>query len=181
MVPPDKDVHAIHAELERARTEFYELVEAATPADLARQSRGTRWSNRELLFHMLFGYLITRNLHIIVKIVSRLPDRAQQTFAAALDAAGRPFHHINYWGSRAGGRILTPAQMAGWMDRVIGSLHHHLEREGSTSLQRSMAFPTGWDPYFTERMSLAEVYHYATLHFDHHRRQLTLGDQAIEE
>ena len=108
--------------------------------------------------------------------------RAQQTFAAALDAAGRPFHHINCWGSRAGGRILTPAQMAGWMDRVIRSLHHHdLEREGSTSLQRSMAFPTGWDPYFTERMSLAEVYHYATLHFDHHRRQLTLGDQAIEE
>ncbi|HEV7204893.1 MAG TPA: DinB family protein [Jatrophihabitans sp.] len=176
MVPPAPDVDAIHVELERARTEFHELVQAGTPADLARQSSGTRWSNRELLFHMLFGYLITRNLRVIVKIVSRLPERAQHWFAAALDAAVRPFHHINYWGSRAGGRILTPAQMAGWMDRVVGSLHRHLEREGPATLQRSMAFPTGWDPYFSERMSLAEVYHYATLHFDHHRRQLTYDD-----
>ena len=65
--------------------------------------------------------------------------------------------------------------MAGWMDRVIGSLHRHLDGEGSAALRRSMAFPTRWDPYFTEHMSLADVYHYATLHFDHHRRQLTLG------
>jgi len=27
-------------------------------------------------------------------------------------------------------------------------------------------------------MSLADLYHYATLHFDHHRRQLTLADEA---
>ncbi|MDT5255639.1 MAG: hypothetical protein QOD10_719 [Mycobacterium sp.] len=41
-----------------------------------------------------------------------------------------------------------------------------------------MRFPTRWDPYFAERMSLADVYHYATVHFDHHRRQLTIGADA---
>ena len=36
--------------------------------------------------------------------------------------------------------------------------------------------PVGWDPFFTDRMSVAEVYHYGTLHFDYHRRQLTLDE-----
>jgi hypothetical protein len=40
-----------------------------------------------------------------------------------------------------------------------------------------MPLPTRWDPYFTGWMSLAEVYRYATRHFDHHRRQLTLDAQ----
>ena len=31
-----------------------------------------------------------------------------------------------------------------------------------------------WDPYFRDYMTLADVYHYATQHFDFHRRQLTL-------
>ena len=31
-----------------------------------------------------------------------------------------------------------------------------------------------WDPYFKTTMSVLEVYHFGTQHFDHHRRQLTL-------
>jgi hypothetical protein len=37
-----------------------------------------------------------------------------------------------------------------------------------------MRFPTRWDPFFTDVMTLTDVYHYATQHFDFHRRQLTL-------
>ena len=37
-----------------------------------------------------------------------------------------------------------------------------------------MHFPTTWDPYFQPTMSVLDVYHFATQHFDHHRRQLTL-------
>ena len=176
MVVPEPELAAIHAELERARTEFRELIEASTSTALARPSAGTRWTNRELLFHMLFGYLITRNLRFVVKFVSRLPDAAQTRFAATLNAATGPFHRVNYWGSRVAGRALSPALMARWMDRVVASLQRRLDREGAAALRRSMAFPTRWDPYFAARMSLADVYRYATLHFDHHRRQLTLGD-----
>ena len=172
------DLDAIHAELDRARTEFADLIRDSTPADLARASAGTRWTNRELLFHMLFGYLITRNLRIVVKIITRLPDRAQRSFAALLNAATGPFDRINYWGSRAGGRLLSPARMVAWLDRVIDALHRHLDREGTAALAASMAFPTRWDPYFAKRMSLAEVYHYPTLHFDHHRHQLTLDHRT---
>jgi hypothetical protein len=37
-----------------------------------------------------------------------------------------------------------------------------------------MHFPVRWDPYFKDSMTVLEVYHYGTQHYDHHRRQLTL-------
>jgi hypothetical protein len=36
-----------------------------------------------------------------------------------------------------------------------------------------MHFPVGWDPYFKDVMTVADVYRYPTQHYDHHRRQLT--------
>jgi hypothetical protein len=87
----------IHSERERARTEFHGLIENSTPADLARSSNETRWTNRELLFHMLFGYLITWNLRYLVKVISRAPRRLHSAFADALDSATRSFHVIYYW------------------------------------------------------------------------------------
>lgn len=169
---PSRDV--LHAEMERARGEFRAVVMNATPADLARASDGTRWTNRELLFHMLFGYLIARNLRLVVKVVGRMPERTQGRFARTLNAVTPPFHEINYWGSRMGGRAVSPALMAVWLDRVVAALHRHLDADTDAALRSSMAFPFRWDPYFTERMSLHDVYHYATQHFDHHRRQLTI-------
>lgn len=175
MAEPAPSRAVLHDEMERARAEFHRLVVSATPEDLARASDGTRWTNRELLFHMLFGYLITRNLRPLVKLVARLPDGAQRGFARTLNAAPRPFHEINYWGSRAGGRAVDPARMAAWLDRVIATLHRHLDADSDATLRTSMAFPVRWDPYFTGRMTLQDVYHYATQHFDHHRRQLTIA------
>lgn len=176
---PRSPSHAeVHAELDRALDEFHGLIAGATTADLARSSAGTRWTNRELLFHMLFGYLITRNLRFIVKLMSRAPARIQAGFAAVLDAATTPFDRINYWGSRAGGRVLTPHRMDAWLTRVVASLHRHLDADSERALTATMRFPTRWDPYFARQMSLLDVYHYATLHFDHHRRQLTLGAAA---
>jgi len=126
---------------------------------------------------MLFGYLITRNLRLVVKIVTRVPVPAQRGFARLLDSATRPFHHVNYWGSRVGGRVVRGERLDTWFSKVIDSLHRRLGAESDAALQRRMFFPVRWDPYFTEQMTLADVYHCATVHFDHHRRQLTLADR----
>ena len=48
------DRDAIYAELRRARVTFRRLVQDASPGDLARTSYGTRWTNQQLLFHILF-------------------------------------------------------------------------------------------------------------------------------
>lgn len=178
MIEPSQLRAQLHAEMDRVRSEFHALVAGATPHDLQRKSNGTQWTNRQLLFHMLFGYLITRNLRLIVKLMSRAPGPVQRGFTAALDGATRPFHRINYWGSCVGAVLITPARADAWLGRAIASLHRHLDHESGKSLRRTMRFPVKWDPYFAEDMSLADVYHYATLHFDHHRRQLTISDRS---
>jgi hypothetical protein len=59
---------AISAEMDGARAEFHRLLAHASDAELARRTNGTRWTNEQLLFHMLFGYLIVRNLRVVVKV-----------------------------------------------------------------------------------------------------------------
>src|SRR5690349_18456808 len=165
----------IVVELERVAHDYRRLVDGATVRELRAGSNGTRWTNEQLLFHMLFGYLLVRNLLFLVRIMARLPEGVSLRFAAALNAATRHFHVVNYVGSLGGARVLGPAGMERAMDRVTSSLARSLKRQTPENLARGMHFPVGWDPYFRDYMTIAEVYHYATQHYEHHRRQLTLS------
>lgn len=58
-------------------------------------------------------------------------------------------------------------------DHVIAKLHRRLDAESDADLARGMHYPTRWDPFFTDYMTLADLYRFPTRHFDFHRRQLT--------
>jgi DinB superfamily len=165
----------IRAEMERVRVDFHELLDSATLSELRSGTNGTKWTNEQLLFHMLFGYLLVHNLLPLVKAFARLPRPISKSFAVILNAATRPFHVVNYLGSLGGGRILGRSGMGRLMDVVIGRLQRFVTNAGEDQLDRGMHFPTGWDPYFNDYMTLRDVYHYPTQHYDHHRRQLTLA------
>jgi hypothetical protein len=170
VVAPDKV--AAHAEFARVRATFARHVAEMTPDDLRRPSVGTRWTNQQLLFHQLFGYLLVRRLTLLVKLLGRLPRRATKPFAAVLNSVTRPFDWINYAGSVGGGAVFTPDRMQRWFDQVTAKLERDMDRQSDQSLARGMYYPTRWDPYFSEYMTLADIYHYPTQHFDHHDRQL---------
>jgi hypothetical protein len=173
------DRAAVHDEMERARIEFRNLLGQATSTNLRRRSNGTRWTNRQLVFHMLFGYLIVRSLMPLVHGFGHLPPDWSRRFAAILNACQRPFHLINYLGSCGGGQVLPTSTMIRLMDWTIHSLQCRLAAETGENLALAMHFPTAWDPYFHDRMSVVEVYHYGTQHFDHHRKQLTLSGPSV--
>src|SRR3954468_12659216 len=109
-------------ELERVARDYRVLIDTATSGDLRSDSNGTKWTNEQLLFHMLFGYLLVRNLRPLVRGFSRLPDAASKRFAALLNSATRPFHLVNYAGSLAGARVLGYPGMERLMDRVLTGL-----------------------------------------------------------
>jgi hypothetical protein len=159
-------------ELRRAQAEFRQLISSASADELRRRSNGTRWTNRQLLFHMVLGYLVVRTLMPLVHALGRLGH--SRGFAAMLNATRRPFHVINYLGSCGGGQILTTRAMAALLDRTINALQRELASETDEDLAHTMHFPTAWDPYFKPTMSVLDVYHFGTQHFDHHRRQLSL-------
>lgn len=158
----------------RARRDLGALLQNAAPKDLDRRSEGTRWTNEELLFHMVFGYMVVRALLPLVHVVSRLPRPVGRAFAAVLNAGTGPFDVANYWGSRAAARVYNKRRMSRKLDKTIAALSRRLEHENSGSLARSMPFPDRWDPFFAPLMTLNDVYAYPTLHFDFHARQLSL-------
>lgn len=171
------DRQAVHQDLERARATFHDLHAQARPADLKRRSHGTRWNNQQLLFHMLLGYLIMRALMNLVRVSGRLPEPVGRGFARLLDAAIRPFDVANFLGSWAGGTTLGRRGQTALFDRVIAALHRRLDGETDADLARGMHYPTRWDPFFRDDMTLADLYRFPTRHFEFHRRQLTLDDR----
>lgn len=172
---------SIRGEFELAQRTLHDLVRTAGADDLDRPSDGTRWTNRQLLFHMVFGYLVVRTLLPMVKMISRLPASVGRAFAATLNAATGPFNFVNYWGSVIGARIYPEGRLLRKLDAVVACLEHRLQAEDSETMQRSMAFPVRWDPFFKTSMTVADVYRYPTHHFTFHQRQLTLARPTEED
>ena len=169
------DRAVIHAELERSRATFHALVATTSHEDSSRRTAGTRWTNQQMLFHMLFGYIIVRALLGLVRIFGRLPESFGRTFAAALNATTRPFHTVNYLGSCGGAMVFRGPRLTAKLDKTIASLHRHLDNETEKALRGRMHFPVEWDPFFQNSMTLYDVYRYGTQHFDYHQRQLTIA------
>ncbi len=171
---PALDRQQIHDELRQRRATLHAILDSTTAGELLRSSNGTRWNNEELLFHMLFGYIVVVALIRIIKVFGLLPRPATKPFALLLNASSRPFNAINYWGSRCGAKLYNHRRMSAKFDRVAASLATTLDRTSEASLRRGMHYPTRWDPFFRGYMTLADVFHYPTQHFDFHQRQLRL-------
>jgi len=122
---------------------------------------------------MVVGYLIVWTLLPLVRGFGRLPLSYGRRFSAVLQCVRGPYHVINYLGSCAGGWLLTPARMAWLMEGATWALQRRLERETAESLALTMVFPSSWDPYITETMTVRDVYHFGTQQFRHHENQLT--------
>ncbi|MGO4596385.1 DinB family protein [Terrabacter sp. 2RAF25] len=171
---PPVDRAATRAGLLACRDDLHRLLAGASPGQLRAASNGTAWTNEQLLFHMVFGFLVVRRLLPLVRFLGRRPRWVGSSFARLLDAARVPFHWVNYAGSCGGALVFDRKRMGRLCDRTIASLVRSLESETAQRLDEGMPFPPSWDPYFTSFMTLAEVYAYPELHYRHHRAQLTL-------
>ncbi|WP_067900852.1 DinB family protein [Nocardia vaccinii] len=175
MTESNADRDALAADLDRVRRDFHHLLDTTEPNEWDKPTSGTRWTNEQLLFHMVFGYMIVQKLLILVRLFGHLPDPVSRGFSGLLDAATGPFDMINYYGSRMAARVFNRHRMGAELDRVLDSLQHSLAREHDAAFGRGMHYPARWDPYFRDYMTLADIYSYPGRHYDHHRRQLTLA------
>lgn len=123
---------------------------------------------------MVFGYMVVQRLLVLIKVFGRLPDSVSRVFARVLDAVTAPFDVVNYYGSCAAALVYNRHRMGAKMDRVIAALRDKLVRESDDALRCGMHFPTRWDRFFKDYMTLEGVYRYPGEHYDFHARQLTL-------
>ena len=161
--------------LEWIRDDYCRIVPAATSSELDGRSDGTKWTNRELLFHMWFGQRIARAMVPVMGGFSHLPPAASRGYAALLTAATRPYEWVNYAGGVGGARFAGLDRAQRWMVGDTNWLIHWGDRATAADLARGMSVPPGWDPYFAAWMSRADLLAWAPTHYRHHRAQLTLG------
>ncbi|MFJ5989332.1 DinB family protein [Lentzea sp. NPDC092896] len=112
---------------------------------------------------MLLGFLIMRALLALARGLSRLPRGASRSFARLLNAGTRPFDVANYLWSWLGGTFLPRRGMDVLCDHTIAALHWRLDRE--CGLERGMHYPTRWDPFLQDFMTLADLYRFPVQHF----------------
>ena len=86
--------------------------------------------------------------------LGRFPDGVNRIYARLLDAATRPFDLINYYGSHTAALVYNRHRMGTKMNRVIASLQCSLMRSTDEALRRGMHFPTQWDSFFNDYMTL---------------------------
>jgi hypothetical protein len=168
------DRQAVHDELGCVQADFHRLLAQSNSLGLSQRTTGTRWTNEQLLFHMLFGYIIVRALLVLVTVFGWLPDGFSRVYARLLNAATGPFDFINYLGPRAAVHVYGQHRMGAKLDRVLAGLHRSVDAATSADLARGMYYPTRWDPFFKDYMTVADLFMYPTRHYDFHRRQLTL-------
>jgi hypothetical protein len=172
MAEPKIDRNALTTDLERARADFHDLLTTMDADEWGKPTYGTRWTNEQLLFHMVFGYMLAQRLLMLVRVLGQLPEPVSRAFARLLNSADRPFHRINYYGSCLAATVYNRNRMGAKLDRVVDALQRSIYRMPESAFGRGMYFPSRWDPYFREYMTLADVYRYPGQHYGHHRRQL---------
>jgi hypothetical protein len=154
--------------------DFADLLVSAPTDRLDELTDGTRWTNRQLLWHMAFGQHIARVLMPVVGAFSTLPRPVSRWYATVLSAATVPYDWVNYAGSAAGARLTGLRLARRWMRRDTEWLLSWGAGATDAQLASGMSVPIRWDPYFTPWMSRHDVLVWTKRHYDHHRAQLTL-------
>ena len=162
----------IQQELRQAQTDSHQLVAGATPQNLHRRSDGTRWTNRQLLWHMVFGYLIVRTLMPPVHLLGRLglePPMHRHPRCPASTVPPDQLRRVRRW------RVATATPEDRRDHGRDDQRSRPSARRGNARVARAHdALPDSLGPYFWYTISLFDVYHYGTEHHNHHHRQLTL-------
>ena len=162
----------VRAELETARQEFHAMAGALSARAWVEPSHNPGWTNGQLLFHVMLGFILVPPLARLLVWFGRLPGVWSRTFAGVLDVATPVFNRVNALGPRAGARLLGKAGVVRRFDRVHARILARLDRIRPGDWSLTMPYPTRWDPRFRSDMRLENLFRYPIDHLRHHRAQL---------
>jgi hypothetical protein len=162
----------LQTELEAARQEFHSMAAQVSEQGWARSSNNPGWTNGQVLFHVLLGFILVLPLARLLVFFGHLPAVFGRAFAGLLNLSTPLFHRINALGPRVAARVLGRAGVIRKFDRVHRAILTRLNRVRPTQWALTMHYPTRWDPRFGAHMRLEDLFRYPVAHLRHHRPQL---------
>jgi hypothetical protein len=164
---------AIAEALKANRADFHALVESMSAEDIERPSLNPGWTNREVLFHATFGFVLVPTLFWLIRGFDRLPRSYSRTLANVLNFSTPVFNVVNAAGARIGGRLISPAHLERLYDWAHPQILRRLSRLGESELQSGMYYPSRWDGLFHDYMTLDQLLTYPLDHYRFHLSQLS--------
>jgi hypothetical protein len=168
----DETRSAIRFRLDQARTDFHELLGSLSDEDLKRQSKNEGWTNGEILFHIMFAFLLILTLVPMIRFWSRLPKRYSKVFANILNFSTVPFNWINGFAPRVGAKVFTRSRFDRMFDKVYARLIKLLVSVKDNEWNSGMYYPDKWEPLFDEFMTLERLFYYPIRHLEFHIGQI---------
>jgi len=162
----------LRSELEAARLEFRDMVASTAGQSWATPSHNPGWTNGQLLFHVLLGFILVLPLAGILVFFGHLPAACSRSFAAILNFSTPLFNRLNAVGPRGGARLLGQEGLITKFDQVHRAILERLEHVRPADWALAMHYPTRWDTRFKTPMRLEDLFRYPVDHLRHHRRQL---------
>ncbi len=103
----------VRSDLEETRSQFHAILESLSEADWRAPSRNAAWTNGQLLFHMVFAFILIPALS-----GPRGPFWSPALESEALAVSTPFFNWINALGPRIGARIYGRRRIGAKYDRV---------------------------------------------------------------
>ena len=152
----DQRRERLRRDLNDARDRFHAALDTVPDGEWHAPSANPGWTNAQILFHVLLGFLLVPLLLRILSAMTWMPSLVDRGFAGLLNATTPLFDRVNAIGPRVGARLLSRAAMRRRFDRVHARLVRRLERMTDRDLERGMRYPTRWDPRFRAIMTAAD-------------------------
>ena len=162
----------LRSDLEGVRGEFHAVVASITEREWTEPSQNPGWTNGQVVFHILLGFILVVPLARLLVFFGRLPAPCSRIFAGILNVSTPLFNRINAKGPRAGARLLGRGGIISKFDQVHGAILARLDQARPSDWAAAMNYPTRRDPRFQTRMDLAALLRYPVDHLRHHRDQL---------
>ena len=163
------------AELEFAHCRFHALLDSLSEAEWAAPSRNPAWTNGQLVYHILFAFILVPSLFWMIKFWSRLPTRYSRGFAQVLNFTTPVFNRINALGPRGQAFVFGRKRAGAIFDRIHRSILKKVDSLHGGHWSDGMHYPRRWDPTFGDFMTFEDLFKYPPAHFEHHLGQLSAG------
>ena len=162
----------LRSDLEAVRGEFHAMAASISEREWTEPSQNPGWTNGEIVFHILLGFILVVPLARLLVFFDHLPALCSRIFSEILNLSTPIFNRFNAMGPRAGARLLGRAGIITKFDQVHDAILSQLDRARPSDWAAAMNYPTRWDPRFQTRMDLAALLRYPVDHLRHHRDQL---------
>jgi hypothetical protein len=152
------------------------MVASISERDWTQPSWNAGWTNGQIVFHVLLGFVLVAPLARLLVLFDHLPDRCSRVLAGALNLSTPLFNRVNAIGPRGGASLLGRAGIIRQFDKVHADILVRIDRARPSDWAATMNYPTRWDPRFHERMDMFALMRYPIGHLRHHRQQLRMSD-----